>query len=57
MSFASQTKCDIMFSDLESDHIFSHFCFYVTYLVYILFLLVCGNYLLTLKMRRCRNIL
>ena len=36
-----------MFSDPESDHIFSHF--FGKYLVYILFLLVCGNYSLTLK--------
>ena len=28
-----------------------------TYLVYILFLLVCSNYLITLKNRRCRNLL
>ena len=36
MSLASQTKCDNMFFDTESDHIFSHFP--VTYLVYIFFL-------------------
>ena len=51
----SQTKFDNMFSDLESDHIFSHFL--GTYLVYILFLLVCGNYSLTSKRGGCRNIM
>ena len=35
MSLAYQMKCDIIFSDPESDHIFSHSCFSVTYLVYI----------------------
>ena len=55
LSLASQTKCDNMFSDPELDHIFSHFL--GTYLVYILFLLVCGNYPLTLKRGRCRNLL
>ena len=54
-SLASQTKCENMFSDLQSDHIFSHFL--GTYLVYILFLLVCGNYPLTSKRERCRNLL
>ena len=57
MSLAYQTKCDDMFSDPESDHIFSHFFLSVTYLVYFLFLLVCGNYPLTLKRVRCRNLL
>ena len=55
LSLASQTKWDDMFSDPESDHIFSHFL--GTYLVYILFLLLCGNYPLTLKRGRCRNLL
>ena len=55
LSLASQTKCDDMFSDLELDHIFSHFL--GTYLVYILFLLRCGNYPLTSKRGRCRNLL
>ena len=55
LSLAFQTKCDNMFSDPESDHIFSHFL--GTYLVHILFLLVCDNYTLTLKMGRCRSIL
>ena len=50
-----QMKCDDMFSDPESDHIFSYFV--VTYLVYILFILVCGNYPLTLKRGRCRNLM
>ena len=54
-SIASQTKCDDMFSDPESDHIFSHFS--GTYMVYILFLLVCGNYPLTSKRGGCRNLL
>ena len=54
-SLASQTKCDNMLSDPESDHIFSHFL--GTYLVYILFLLVCGNYPLTSKRGRCSNLL
>ena len=39
----------------ESDHIFSHFL--GTYLVYILFLLVCSKYLITLKNGRWRNLL
>ena len=52
---AYQTKCDHVFSDPESDHISSHFS--GTYLVYILFLLVCGNYPLTSKRGRCRNLL
>ena len=55
LSLASQTKRDNMFSDLKSDHIFSQFL--VTYLVYIHFLLVCGNYPLTSKRVRCRNLL
>ena len=55
LSLAYQTKCDNMFSDPESDHIFSHFL--GTYLVCIMFLLVCGNYPLTLKRGRCRNLL
>ena len=54
-SLASQTKCDNMFSDPESDHTFSHFS--GTLLVYILFLLVCGNYPLTPKRVKCRNLL
>ena len=55
LRLASQTKCDDMFSDPELDHIFSKFS--VTYLVYILFILVCGNYPLTSKRERCRNLL
>ena len=55
LSLAFQTKCDNMFSDPESDHIFSHFL--GTYLVYLLCLLVCGNYPLTSKRGRCRNLL
>ena len=35
ISLASQMKCDKMFSDPKSDHIFSHFS--VTFLVYIFF--------------------
>ena len=35
LSLASQNKCDNMFSDPESDNIFSHFL--GTYLVYIFF--------------------
>ena len=31
MSLASQTKCDNMFLDPKSDHVFSHFL--VTYMV------------------------
>ena len=54
-SLASQTKCDNMFSDPKSDNIFSHLS--GTYLVYILFLLVCGNCTLTSKRGRCRNLL
>ena len=54
-SLAFQTKCDNMFSDIQSDHIFSHFS--GTYLVYVLFLLVCGNYPLTSKRGRCSNLL
>ena len=54
-SLESQTKFDSMFSDPESDHIFSHFS--GTYLVYIFCLIVCGNYPLTSKRRRCRNLL
>ena len=55
LSLASQTKCDNMFSDPESDDIFSNLL--STYLVYILFLLVCGNYPLNSKRGRCRNLL
>ena len=33
------------------------FLFLVTYLAFILFLLVCGNFSLTLKTGRCRNLL
>ena len=55
LGLASQTKCDDMFSDPELDHIFSHFL--VTYVVYFLFILICGNYPLTLKRGRCRNLL
>ena len=54
-SLASQTKRDNIFSDPESDHIFSHLS--GTYLVYILFLLICGNYPLTSKRGRCRNLI
>ena len=54
-SLAPQTKCDNMFLDPESDNIFSHFL--GTYLVYILFILICGNYPLTSKRGRCRNLL
>ena len=54
-SLAPQKKCDNMFSDPKWDHIFSHFL--GTYLVYIFFLLVCGNYPLTSKRARCRNLL
>ena len=55
LSLASQTKCDDMFSDTESYHIFLYFL--GTYLVYILFLLVSGNYTITLYRGRCRNLL
>ena len=48
-------KCDDMFSDPELDYIFLHFS--VTNLVYILFLIVCGNHPLTSKRVRCRNLL
>ena len=44
-------------SDPESDQIYFTFSFSVTYMVYILFLIVCGNYPLTSKRRRCRNLL
>ena len=54
-SLLSQTKCDNMFSDLQSDHIFSLFS--CTYLVYVFFLLICSNYPLTSYRERCRNIL
>ena len=43
------------FSDPEADHIFSNFS--GTYLVYIFFVLVCGNYTLTLERVRCSNLL
>ena len=55
LSLASQTKWDDMFSDPESDHIFSHFL--GTYLVYIFFLLVWGNYPPTYNRGRCNNLL
>ena len=55
LRLASQMKCDNMFSDPESDHISSHFS--VTHLVYIFFLFVCGNYPLTSKRGRCRDLL
>ena len=47
MSLESQTKCDNMFSDLKSDHIFPKLS--VTFLVYILFVLGFGNYPITSK--------
>ena len=47
LSLVSQTKYDNMFSGPELDHISSHFS--VMYLIYIFFLLVCGNYPLTSK--------
>ena len=50
LSLASQNKYYNMFSDLESDHIFSYFL--DKYLVYIFFLLVCGKYPLILKIGR-----
>ena len=52
---ASQMKCDDKFYDPELDHIFSHIL--GTYLVYILFLLVCGNYPLTSRRGRFRSLL
>ena len=55
LGLVSQTKCDDMFSDSKSDHIFSQFL--VMYLVYYLFILVRGNYPLTSKRGRCRNLL
>ena len=55
LSLASQTKCENIFSDLYLDHIFHIFLGYLP--GYILFLLVCGNYTLTLKRGRCRNLL
>ena len=55
LSLEYQTKCDNIFSDPESDHIFSHFL--GTYLVYIFFLIVCDNYPLNSKMGRCMNLL
>ena len=39
-SLAYQTKCDNMFSDLESDHIFSHFSRVRTILIFCFFLYV-----------------
>ena len=54
MSLASQTKCDIIFSDPKSDHIFPHF-FSVTYMAYILFVLIFGNDPLDSKRGRCWN--
>ena len=54
-SLAYQTKCDNIFSDPELDHISLYLS--GTYLVYILFILVCGNYPLTLRRGRCSNIL
>ena len=55
LGLASKKQCDNVFLDTESDHIFSHFL--VMYLVYILFILVCGNCPLTSKRGRCRNLL
>ena len=55
LSLASQIKRDKIFPDTKLDNIFSHFS--VMYLVYILFLLVCGNYPITLKSGRCINLL
>ena len=54
LGLVSQTKCDDMFSDSDSDHIYSHFL--VTYVVSILFILVRGNCPLTFKSGRCRNL-
>ena len=44
-----------MFSDPDPDNIFSDFS--GMYLVYILFLIVCGDYPLNPKRGRCRNLL
>ena len=55
LSLASQTKCNDMFLDPELDHMFSYFLGYIPGLY--IFLLVCGNYPLTLKRGRCRNLL
>ena len=54
-SLASQTKCDNISSDLQTNNIFSHFL--GTYLVYIFLIIECGNYPLTSKRGRCRNVL
>ena len=55
LSLESQMKCDDIFSDPDSDHIFSKFS--VTYLVYILFLIICGIYPITSKRVRGRDLL
>ena len=55
LSLASPKKCDNMFSDTHPDHLFSYFL--GTYLVYIMFLLVCDHLPLTSKRLRCRNTL
>ena len=55
LSIAYQTKCEHIFSYLESDNIFSHFQLHNCY-IYI-FSLVCGNCPLTLKRGKCNNIL
>ena len=55
LSLESQTICYHMFSYPKSYHIF--FIFLVKYLIYILFLLVCGNFPLTSKTVRCWNLL
>ena len=55
LSLESQMKCDDIFSDPDFDHIFSKFS--VTYLVYILFLIICGIYPITSKRGRGRDLL
>ena len=54
-SLAYQKKIDDTISDPESDHLFLHLL--GAYLVYILFHLLCGNYPLTSKRGRCRNLI
>ena len=60
----SKQKSELSISNKLWNHVFRsgswiiyfHILFFsVTYLVYILFLLVCGNYQLTSKIGRCRN--
>ena len=57
MSVASQRKCDVMFSDPESNYIWSYVGFSFIHLIYILLLIVYGSYPLTSNRGSCNTLL